>query len=126
MNAFVAQVRELAAVVGRAQTREIPVMAGVSSDETANLSMGLDVRAWLAAGDLDYVVAEDERVLLDTGIQAAWLPQVADEYDIAAYYRPPRRVYDHRVGVPDIEMYRALGKTLEFQGYEGIYLGYLP
>jgi len=126
MNAFVVQVRQLAAEVGRSQAREIPLMARVSADETVNLAMGLDVRAWLAAGALDYVVAQDERALLDTGIQASWLAQAAEKHHVAAFYRPPRRIYDHRVGVPDIEMYRALARTLDFQGYAGIYIGYLP
>ena len=31
-----------------------------------------------------------------------------------------------RVGLPSIEMYRALSQTLAWQGYAGMYLGYMP
>ena len=55
-----------------------------------------------------------------------WLPKAANAGNAAAYYRPPRRVYDERVGLPSIEMYRALGTTLKRQGFSGQYHGYLP
>lgn len=126
MNRFVAQVRELAQEVGGRQEREIPVMVRVDLEREANLSMGLDVEAWIADGSVDYVVAQDGRVVLQTDPMPDWLPKAADPAGVAAYYRPPRRIYDERVGLPSIEMYRALGTTLRRQGFAGQYHGYFP
>ena len=126
MTAFVGKVRALADEIGARQGREIPLMARVHLSETDNLAVGLDVAAWLEAGYLDWVVGQDPLVLVDPVIQAPWLAACAGQAGAAAYYRPPRRVYDERVGLPSIEMYRALGQTLAAQGYAGMYLGYMP
>jgi len=126
MNRFVAQVRELADEIGGKQGRKIPIMARVHLKREENLAIGLDVEAWLRERSIDWVVGQDDNVLVDTGVQASWLPEAADAAGSAAYYRPPRRIYDERVGLPSIEMYRALGQTLRWQGYAGMYLGYLP
>jgi len=124
MTRFMAQVRELANEAGERQGREIPIMARVPLKREECLAMGLDVEAVFQEGSLDFVVGQDGNVVIDTGIQAKWLPDAANPAGGAAYYRPPRRVYDDRVGVPSIEMFRALGKTLEWQGYSGQYNGY--
>lgn len=122
MSEFVAKVRALAEEIGARQGRKIPLLARVHLHEADNLAVGLDVAAWLRAGSLDWVVGQDENALVDVGMQAPWLAEVAD----AAYYRPPRRIYDERVGLPSVEMYRALSQTLAWQGYAGMYLGYMP
>ncbi len=126
MNRFVAQVREMANEIGRRQGREIPIMARVHLRKEDNLAIGLDVEAWTEEGSIDFVVGQDENVLTETGVQASWLPDAANTAGGAAYYRPPRRVYDERVGLPSIEIYRALGQTLRWQGYAGMYDGYFP
>ncbi len=126
MTRFVAQVRELAREVGEQQGREIPIMARVALDREVNLDMGLDVEAWIADGSLDYVVGQDKRVLVQTDPMPDWMPKAANANGAAAYYRPPRRIYDERVGLPSIEMYRALGMTLQQQGFAGQYHGYFP
>ena len=126
MNRFVARVRELAEEIGQKQEREIPIMARVHVKREDNLAIGLDVDAWFGEGSLDWVVGQDGNILTETGVQAGWLPEMANAAGGAAYYRPPRRVYDERVGLPSIEMYRALGQTLQWQGYAGMYHGYLP
>ena len=126
MSRFVGQVRELATQIGQKQGREIPVMARVDLKEEENLELGLDVETWIKEGSIDFVVGQDGDALTDTVIQAPWLPAVANAAGGAAYYRPPRRIYDERVGLPSIEMYRALGQTLLWQGYAGMYHGYLP
>ena len=126
MSRFVAKVRELAEDIGSRQGRKIPLMARVSLDREKNQAMGLDVETWMSSGSIDWIVGQDDRILVDTGIQAPWLPESASAPDAAAYYRPPRRIYDERVGLPSVEMYRALGQTLQWQGYSGMYLGYLP
>ncbi len=87
--------------------------------------MGLDVEAWLAAGSVDYIVGQDECILGDTQAKPDWLPKAANAGGGAAYYRPPRRVYDERVGVPSIDMTRALSQTLHLGGYAGLYHGYM-
>ena len=126
MTEFVAKVRALAEEIGARQGRKIPLMARVHLHEKDNLAVGLDVEAWLRAGSLDWVVGQDANVLVDPGIQAPWLAEVAENAGAVAYYRPPRRIYDERVGLPSIEMYRALSQTLAWQGYAGMYLGYMP
>lgn len=126
MNEFMAKVRRLAEEIGARQGREIPLMARVHLKAADNLAVGLDVAAWLTAGSLDWVVGQDANVLVDPGIQTPWLAEVAAAAGGAAYYRPPRRIYDERVGLPSAEMYRALAQTLAWQGYAGMYLGYMP
>ena len=126
MTEFVAKVRALAEEVGARQGRKIPLMARVHLHEEDNLAVGLDVEAWLRAGSLDWIVGQDANALVDVGIQAPWMAEVAENAGAVAYYRPPRRIYDERVGLPSIEMYRALSQTLAWQGYAGMYLGYMP
>ena len=126
MTDFMIQIRHLTREIGAAQGREIPIMARVELGREDNLQMGLDIDTWFQEGTIDYIVGQDPRVLSATDIQAEWLPQAAALGGGAAYYRPPRRVYDERTGLPSIEMYRALGQTLAWQGYAGMYHGYLP
>ena len=126
MNDFVAKVRRLAEQIGAQQGRQIPLMARVHLKEAHNLAVGLDVAAWLRAGSIDWVVGQDGNVLVDPGIEAPWLASVANDAGGAAYYRPPRRIYDERVGLPSSDMYLALSQTIAWQGYAGMYLGYLP
>ena len=87
--------------------------------------MGLDVETWLKEGSIDYVVGQDPYVLTDTDPKPRWLPDAANAAGGAAYYRPPRRIYDERVGLPSIEMYNALAQTLHWDGWAGMYDGYL-
>ena len=101
-------------------------MARVHLKETDNLAIGLDVESWLAEESIDWVVGQDSNILVDTGIQAPWLATAASKSGKAAYYRPPRRIYDERASLPTVEMYRALSQTLLKQEYKGMYLGYLP
>ena len=126
MTEYMAQIRDLARQIGQEQDRDIPVMVRVCLDREQNLGMGLDVETWLADGSIDFVVGQDDRVLTDTEPKPEWLPRSAAAAGGAAYYRPPRRVYDERVGSPSIEMYRALRQTLDRQGYSGLYHGYMP
>jgi hypothetical protein len=125
MNAFVAEVKELATQIGQKQGREIGVMARADLLRDVNLSMNLDVEQWLKDGLLDYVVGQDPYVVSETNVDQAWLPDAANANNAAAYYRPPRRVYDERVGLPSIEMYRALNQSLISAGWTGQYHGYL-
>lgn len=125
MNAFVSDVRELAARIGQKQGREVGVMARVDLLRDSNLSQGLDIEQWLRDGLLDYAVGQDPYVVAETGVCQTWLPDAANATGAAAYYRPPRRVYDERVGLPSIEMYRALNQTLVSDGWAGQYHGYL-
>ena len=126
MNSFMAEIRGMANEIGKEQDREIPIMVRVGLDREYNLGIGIDVEAWFEAGSIDYVVGQDEHALTDTEPKPQWLPDAANAVDGGAYYRPPRRVYDERVGLPSIEMYRALGQTLFWEGWAGMYHGYLP
>lgn len=125
MNAFVAEVRELATQIGQKQGREVGVMARADLLRDVNLSSNLDVEQWLKDGLLDYVVGQDPYVVAETGVRQQWLPDAANTGNAGAYYRPPRRVYDERVGLPSIDMYRALNQTLATDGWAGQYHGYL-
>ena len=126
MTEFVGHVRQLAEQVGKVKGRNFSVSARVSLHEERNMRAGLDVDSWLRAGYLDWVCAQDECLLTDTQPKPSWLPQMAAATDTSAYYRPPRRVYHEAVGMPHIEMYRALQQTLYAGGWSGFYHGYLP
>lgn len=125
MTRFVGDIRRMAREYGGRQRREIPIMARVHMEREENLAMGLDVEAWLSEGSIDYVVGQDESILGDTQPKPDWLPNAARASGGAAYYRPPRRVYDERVGAPSIDMTRALSQTLRLGGYAGLYHGYM-
>lgn len=125
MNSFIAEIREMATQIGEQQDRKIPIMARVCLNREDNLRIGLDVETWIREGSVDYVVGQDEAVLTETQPKPRWLPDAANAVDGAAYYRPPRRVYDERVGMPSIEMYHALAQTLHWDGWAGMYDGYL-
>ncbi len=126
MNAFVAQIREMADKIGLAQGREIPVSARVFHDRGENLKIGLDVQTWLKEGSINLAVGQVPYALFDTGLEARWLADAANAAGAAAYICPPRQVYDERTAFPHIEMWRAFGQTLHWQGFAGMYLGYLP
>ena len=127
MNRFLADVRALARQIGQRQSRQLPIMARVWHRREENLSIGLDVEAWLAAGDVDYVVAQIPNMLLDTGnTEARWLAAAANAAGAHAYLRPNRKLNDPRAEIANIEMFRAMRQTAHWQGFTGIYLGYLP
>lgn len=127
MSKFVARVRELTKEIGTRQGREIPVLARVAYGRDDNLKIGLDVETWLKEGSIDMVAGEVRDSLLDTClVDARWMADAANAAGAAAYLRPPGLVYDERTATPHVEMYRALGQTLHWQGFAGMYLGYLP
>ena len=70
MNGFVAAVKSLVREIGELHSRTIPVMARVWHRREENLAIGLDVEAWIAAGDVDMVVGQIPNMLLDTGSDA--------------------------------------------------------
>ena len=127
MNDFIAAVRTLADEVGARQNRRIPLLARVYHRREENLACGLDLETWLAAGQIDYVVGQISDSLFETApLEGAWLAEAAQAAAAAAYIRPPHIVYDERTIFPHIEMFRGLGQMLEWQGFSGMYLGYLP
>ena len=126
MNRFVGQIREMANEIGREQGREIPIMARVHDNNMDNLALGLHVDTWLKARHIDFVVAQVSAMLFETEKVDGWLADSANAVGATAYYRPPRRIYDERTIFPSVEMYRALSQTLKWQGFGGMYLGYLP
>lgn len=126
MTDFVGDVRRLADEVGRLQDRNIAVAARVFHQRDANLRLGLDVETWLADGSLDLVVGQMSEQFMDTGaFDVGWLADAARSANAGTYVRPPRRVYDERTPVPELEMYRAFAQTVRRQGADGLYLGYL-
>ena len=77
---------------------------------------------------MDLVVGQVKPVsLLETGdTQGRWMADAANAAGGAAYLRPPLLVYDERTIFAHPEMYRALRQALDYQGFAGMYLGYLP
>ena len=126
MSEYIGEIRRLANEIGSAQGREVPVMVRVPLYREEGLRQGLDVEAWFEQGSVDWAVGQDPHAVTDSEPKPTWLPEAANAGGGAAYYRPPRRVYDERVGLPSIEMYRALGMTLQGQEWSGMYLGYMP
>ena len=125
MTAFIGDIGKLAHEAGGKQDREIPIMVRVPLEREQCLAQALDVEAWFAEGSVNYVVGQDGCVLSDSQPKPDWLPKAANKAGGAAYYRPPRRVYDERVGVPSMDMTRALSQTLCQGGYSGLYHGYM-
>ena len=127
MNHFVAQVRALAREIGERQSRSISIMARVWQRREDNLGIGLDVESWIAEGNIDLVVGQIPHLLLDTGVtDGKWLADAANAADMPSYLRPGRRLDDPRADIASIEMFRAFGQTLHWQGFTGACLGYLP
>ena len=127
MNQFVAQIRGMANEIGEKRGHEIPIMARVFHSRAENLAVGLDVEAWLKEKSVDFVVGQVGAQLFETNVVGTgWMADAANAAGAAAYLRPPRIVYDERTIFPHIEMFRALGQTLHWQGFAGMYLGYLP
>ena len=128
MNEFVAEIREMANEVGQKQGRRIPIMARVWHRREDNLKFGLDAETWLGEGSIDLVAAQMPSTFFDTGaVDGHWLADAANAAGAAAYMqlRGPS-IEDERARFPNIEMYRALSQTLQWQGFAGMYLGYLP
>jgi len=128
MNKFVANVRNMADEIESKQGREISVLARVYHQREANLKTGLDVETWLTEASVDLVIGQvSPASLLETGdTDGRWMADAANASGKAAYLRPPLLVYDERTIFAHIEMYRALRQSLEYQGFAGMYLGYLP
>ncbi len=127
MNRFVADIRAMANEIGEAQGRKIPIMARVWHRRDDNLNIGLDVESWIADGSIDMAVGQIPHMLLDTGVtDGKWLADAANAAGISAYLRPGRQLQDPRASTASIEMFRAFGQTLDWQGFAGMYLGYLP
>ena len=102
MTAHVTAMRRLADEIGERQHRRIGLMARVPVRRDDCLAMGLDVEAWLQAGLLDIVVAQEKNMLLDTaggGAESDWLPAAANAAEACAFYRPPTRLYDERTSM---------------------------
>ncbi len=127
MTRFVAQVREMANEIGEKQCRQIPIMARVPHRKEIALDRRLDPETWLKEGSIDLVVGQVPGSCMETGtVDGRWLADAANRVGAAAYLRPARRVYDERTIRPSVEMIRALGQSLRWQGFAGMYLGYLP
>jgi hypothetical protein len=127
MSRFAGQVRELAERIGQQQGRRLGLMARVHASREENLRAGLDVEAWLREGSLDLVVGQVPHACFETRVcEEQWLARAANATGAAAYLRPARRVYDEHTVYPSAEMFRALGQALQWQGFAGMYLGYLP
>jgi len=127
MNAFVAEIRKTAEEVGKAQGRQFKIMARTHHAREANFEHSIDIETWLREKSIDYIVGEIEGVCMEPytpGLE--WISRAANDAGGAAYIRPPRRVYDERTNYPAIEMVHALSQTLRYQGFAGMYLGYLP
>jgi hypothetical protein len=127
MSKFMADIRTMVNEIGEAQGRKIPIMARVWHRRDDNLNIGLDVESWIADGSIDMAVGQIPHMLLDTGVtDGKWLADAANAAGISAYLRPGRGLTDPRASTASIEMFRAFGQTLQWQGFAGMYLGYLP
>ena len=128
MTRFVGDVRKMADEIGADQNRHVSVTARVHNRRDANLAAGLDVETWLKDGSIEIAVGQiGPASLLETGdTEGRWLADAANAAGAAAYVRPRLLVYDERTIFAHFEMYRALRLSLEYQGFAGLYLGYLP
>jgi hypothetical protein len=125
-------VRQIAEMVrGRPAGRGV-VGARVFPTEKINLDHGLDVRAWLDQGLVDYVVPMFyDPSLLDPDMPIDWIIQAAHENDTSVYgFLNPdfsdesRRFLNRTYATP--EMTRAAAANFYDKGVDGLYTWFMP
>ena len=123
---FVRQVRTLFGRIGERRGERLCLAARVHPAEEANLAVGMDVRAWLAEGLVDWVVPYPQNFLFDAEMPIGWLVEAAGDAGAWVYAPVGRVPYDDRHHEPSIEMYRAASANYRALGADGLYLADLP
>ena len=125
-------VRQIAEMVrGRPSGRGV-VGARVYPTERINLDHGLDVRAWLDQGLVDFVVPMFyDPSLLDPDMPIDWIVQAAHENDTSVYgflhpdFRDDSRsLHTREYATP--EMTRAAAANFYDKGVDGLYAWFMP
>lgn len=119
---FVRQVRSLLDRLGKERGASLCLAARVHPVEAQNLSVGMDVRAWLAEGLVDLIVPQPPGALFDAEPVVGWLVEAARAKDAWVFLPPGRTPYDDRHHTPTIEMYRAAAANCRALGADGLYL----
>lgn len=122
LTAFVTRVRELLDRIGAQRGERLRLATRLHPVEAANLDVGMDVRAWLADGLLDWVVPTSPSMLLDPHQPIEWLADAAHAAGAGVYPQLSGVPYDDRHHVPTIEMLRAAAVRLHGLGADGLYL----
>ena len=126
LTGFVREVREMLDQIGKKRGERLCLAVRADLSEEANLSVGMDVRAWLSGGLVDIVVPDVSRALTDTNLDLGWLATAAHEGGAWVYARIGAFPYDDRYHGTTIEMYRAASMNYREAGADGIYMEDLP
>jgi len=122
LTEFVREVRALLDRIGQARGEHLWLSARVHPLESVNLNAGMDLRAWLGEGLIDFAVATPPSMLFDAEMPIGWLAGAARESGAGLYVQLGRAPYDDRYYHPTIEMYRAAAANYAAMGADGLYL----
>jgi hypothetical protein len=125
-------VREIVRMARERAGKPAVVGARVYPTEPMNLDAGLDVRAWLKEGLLDYVTPLFyATMLLDPDMPIDWLVEAGHESDVSVYgflqpfFRDETRLYYPQKHA-SLEMIRAAAANFTDRGADGLYAWFLP
>ena len=125
---WIREVRKLLDRLGGKRGERLCLAVRVHPEEEANLSVGMDVKAWLSEKLVDLVIPYKlGSVVFDTCPSFKSLEEMAHQAG-AWIYPPIGEVfpYDDRYHLPTIEMYRAAATNFRAAGADGLYLANLP
>ena len=127
LTEWVRAVRELLDRIGKKRGQRLLVAARVHPSEEANLSVGMDVRAWISEKLVDVVIPHPTSVVLDTAQPLGPYVEVADEAGAGVYgFIGEVFPYDDRHHQLTIEMFRAVATNHQRAGAAGLYISNLP
>ena len=123
LTEWVRDVRKLLDGIGKRRGERLCVAARVDPSEEANLSVGMDVGAWLSEKLVDMVIPHPSGIILDTTPSFGWLAEVAHQAG-GWIYPPIGQVfpYDDRHHELSVEMYRAATTNYRVAGADGLYM----
>ena len=129
LTGLIRDIRALLDDIGKKRGKRLMLATRVHPVEEGNLSVGMDVRAWLAEGLVDVVfpyLGGASSMLVDPQRSFDWLIDAAHEAGSWVYPRVGRTPNDDRYDDATIQMQRADATNLRARGADGVYLEHLP
>ena len=126
LTEFVREVRALFDRLGQERGQRLCLATRVYPTQEQNLSIGMDVGAWMREGLVDLVVPNPPGMMFCPDMDLNWLVQLAAVSDTWVYVPLGREPYDDRHHRLTIEMRRAAACNYIAMGVDGVYLADLP